>query len=273
LSLRKLCRWLGVSRSWYYLREKRKAIRAAKDKDLCAAIEAIVLEFGGYGYRRVVKELARQVSKVNSKRVLRLMREENLLCQLKRRFVITTHSNHSNAVFKNLLKGKELTEPDQVWHADITYVSLPKGFCYLATILDGYSRKCIGWKLSKRIDTELALGALEKALASRQVKPGLTHHSDRGVQYTSLAYVSRLQEAGIAISMSRRGNSYDNAKAESFMKTLKYEEVYVKEYQTYQEAADNIGEFIEKIYNTKRLHSSIGYLPPIEFEAAAITAA
>lgn len=273
MSLRKLCRWLGVSRSWYYLREKRKAIRAGKDKELCTAIEAIALEFGGYGYRRVVKELARRGWKVNSKRVLRIMREEGLLCQPKRKFVITTDSNHSNAVFKNLLKGKELTEPDQVWHADITYVSLPKGFAYLAAILDGYSRKCIGWKLSKRIDTELALGALEMALANRQIKPGLTHHSDRGVQYTSVAYVSRLQEAGISISMSRRGNPYDNAKAESFMKTLKYEEVYLKEYQTYQEAADNIGEFIEKIYNTKRLHSGIGYLPPVEFEAAAVAAA
>ncbi|OJV91578.1 MAG: hypothetical protein BGO39_20580 [Chloroflexi bacterium 54-19] len=131
-------------------------------------------------------------------------------------------SKHSNPVFKNLLRDrdKELTEPDQVWHADITYVTLPKGFAYLAAILDGYSRKCIGWKLSKRIDTELALGALEMALANRQIKPGLTHHSDRGVQYTSVAYVSRLQEAGIAVSMSRKANPYDNAKAESFMKRL-----------------------------------------------------
>lgn len=229
-----------------------------------------MLEFGGYGYRRVVKELARRGRKVNSKRVLRVMREQGLLCQPKRRFVVTTDSKHSNPVFKNLLRDrdKELSEPDQVWHADITYVTLPKGFAYLAAILDGYSRKCIGWKLSKRIDTELALGALEMALANRQIKPGLTHHSDRGVQYTSVAYVSRLQEAGITISMSRKGNPYDNAKAESFMKTLKCEEVYLKEYQTYQEALDNIGDFIEKIYNCKRLHSSIGYLPSVEFESA-----
>jgi transposase InsO family protein len=219
------------------------AVKVAKDRELCAAIEAIVLEFAGYGYRRVVKELARRGWNENSKRVLRIMREQGLLCQPKRKFVVTTNSNHSHPVFKNLLKGKELSEPDQVWHADITYVSMPKGFVYLAAILDGYSRKCIGWKLSKRIDTELALGALEMALANRQIKAGLTHHSDRGVQYTSIAYVSRLKEAGIEISMSRKGNPYDNAKAESFMKTLKYEEVYLKEYQTYQEAADNIGEF------------------------------
>lgn len=250
------------------MREKRKAIRAAKDKELCTAIELVVLEFAGYGYRRVTKELRRRGWKVNSKRVLRVMREQCLLCQPKRRFVVTTDSNHSNSVFKNLLKDKELTEPDQVWHADITYITLPKGFAYLAAILDGYSRKCIGWKLSKRIDTELALSALEMALVSRQVKSGLIHHSDRGVQYTSGTYVSRLQEAGLAISMSRKGNPYDNAKAESFMKTLKCEEVYLKEYQTYQEALENIGEFIEKIYNCKRLHSGIGYLPPVEFETA-----
>lgn len=267
MSVRKLCQWLGVSRFWYYLREKRKAIRAAKDKELCEAIEAVVLKFAGYGYRRVTKELTRRGWKVNSKRVLRVMREQGLLCQPKRRFVVTTDSKHSNPVFKNLLRDKELSEPDQVWHADITYITLPKGFAYLAAILEGYSRKCIGWKLSKRIDTELALGALEMALASRQIKPGLLHHSDRGVQYTSGAYVSRLQDAGIAISMSRKGNPYDNAKAESFMKTLKCEEVYLKEYQTYQEALENIGDFIEKIYNCKRLHSGIGYLPPVEFEA------
>jgi transposase InsO family protein len=231
LSVRKLCQWLGVSRSWYYLREKRQALRAAKDKELCEAIEAVILEFAGYGYRRVVKELARRGRKVNSKRVLRVMREQGLLCHPKRKFVVTTDSNHSNPVFKNLLRDKELTEPDQVWHADITYVTLPKGFAYLAAILDGYSRKCIGWKLSKRIDTELALGALEMALANRQIKPGLIHHSDRGVQYTSGAYVSRLQVAGITISMSRKGNPYDNAKAESFMKTLKCEEVYLLKFR------------------------------------------
>lgn len=163
----------GSSHSWYYSREKRQDLRAAKDKELCEAIEAIVLEFGGYGYWRVAREMVRRGWKVNSKRVLRVMREPDLLCRPKRRFVITTDFNHSNPVFKNLLRDKELSEPDQVWHAGITYVSLPKGFAYLAAVLDGYSRKCIGWKLSKWIDTDLALGALEMALASRKVKPGL----------------------------------------------------------------------------------------------------
>ncbi len=242
-------------------------------------MKAIVLELAGYGYRRVSRALQREGWKINHKRVLRVMQAEGLLCRPQRRYVITTDSNHSNPVYKNLLKGKELSGPDQVWQGDLTYIVLPKGFYYLAAILDGYSRKCIGWQLSKRIDTVLALDALEMALASREVeqKPGkgesLIFHSDRGVQYTSGAYTARLKEAGIAISMSRRGNPYDNARAESFMKTLKVEEVYLKEYQNLEEARLNIEHFIEEVYNLKRLHSSLGYLSPEEFEAAYVRAA
>lgn len=274
-----MCQWLQVSRSWYYAREKRTAINAAKDQELRQAIELIVLELAGYGYRRVSKALQREGWKINHKRVLRVMQAEGLLCRPARRYVITTNSNHTNPVYKNLLKGKELSGPDQVWQGDITYIVLPKGFCYLAAILDGYSRKCLGWQLSKRIDTELALDALEMALARRGIEKrpdkgeGLIFHSDRGVQYTSGAYTARLKEAGIAISMSRRGNPYDNARAESFMKTLKIEEVYLKEYQTVEEARINIEHFIEQVYNLKRLHSSLGYLSPEEFEAAYKAAA
>ena len=162
----------------------------------------------------------------------------------------------------------ELDAPDVVWVADITYIRLLSNFVYLATILDAYSRKCVGWNLSKRIDTQLALGALEQALATRDVRPGLIHHSDRGVQYASTAYAERLQSVQAHISMSAVGNPYDNAKAESFFKTLKQEEVYLKQYQTFEEAQSNIGQFLEDVYNTKRLHSSLGYVPPAEFEMA-----
>jgi putative transposase len=161
-----------------------------------------------------------------------------------------------------------IAAPNVVWVADLTYIRLPCTFVYLAASLDAYSRKCVGWKLSKRIDTQLALGALEAALATREIKAGLIHHSDRGVQYASHDYVARLQSIEAQVSMSAVGNPYDNAKAECFFKTLKREEVYLKQYHTFQEAEDNIREFIEEVYNTKRLHSSLGYLPPTEFEEA-----
>src|SRR5437899_1817164 len=196
------------------------------------------------------------------------MREESLLCQLKRHFVHTTDSHHRYQVYPNLIKAMTIEAPDVVWVADITYIRLLSNFAYLAALLDAYSRKCVGWNLSKRIDTQLALGALEKALATRDVRPGLIHHSDRGVQYGSHAYVERLLNVQAKISMSAVGNPYDNAKAESFFKTLKQEEVYLKQYQTFEEAESNIGQFIEEVYNTKRLHSSLGYLPPVEFEMA-----
>ncbi len=157
--------------------------------------------------------------------------------------------------------------PNQAWQADITYIRLPTGFAYLAAVIDAYSRRCVGWQLSRCIDTNLTLQALDMALAVRPVEPGLVHHSDRGVQYASCAYVERLQSVGALASMSAKGNPYDNAKAESFFKTLKREEVYLKAYRTFAEAEANIGQFIEDVYNQKRLHSSLGYLPPIEFEA------
>jgi len=232
------------------------------------AIERIVLDFPGYGYRRVTHALVREGWAVNHKRVLRVMREESLLCHLKRRFVPTTDSAHAWRSYPNLLKGTILTAPDQAWVADITYIRLPTAFIYLAAILDAYSRRCIGWALSHGIDTELTVAALTMAVARRQPASGLIHHSDRGVQYASGAYVERLEAVGAQISMAARGNPYENAQAESFFKTLKHEEVYLKEYRTFAEALMNLEPFIEEVYNTKRLHSSLGYLPPIEFESA-----
>jgi putative transposase len=266
VSERSLCRMFSVSRSWYYERPSPEE-KAAEDIELRDAIERIVLEFAGYGYRRVSAALRREGWAVNHKRVLRIMREESLLCQLKRRFVPTTDSAHSFRRYPNLTKGIEVDGLDQVWIADITYVRLPTTFCYLAAILDAYSRRCVGWHLSPFIDSRLTLSALEMALTTRRPEPGLIHHSDQGVQYASSEYVTRLEEAGAFISMAAVGNPYENAKAESFFRTLKMEELYIKDYRDFEEAEQNIAEFIEEVYNQKRLHSSLGYLPSVEFEA------
>ena len=267
LSLRGLCRLVGVSRSWYYAHPTPETL-AERDLDLRDAIERVTLDFPGYGYRRVTHALQRDGWTVNHKRVLRIMRQESLLCQLKRRFLVTTDSAHGLPTYPNLLTEIALSAPNQAWVADITYIRLPTSFVYLACVLDAYSRRCVGWKLSRQIDTQLTLDALELALAHRRPAPGLIHHSDRGVQYASLAYVARLEQAGARVSMSAKGNPYDNAKAESFFKTLKREEVNLQDYRTFAEAEANLGHFIEAVYNQKRLHSSLGYLPPVEFEAA-----
>jgi putative transposase len=266
MPLKDLCELMGVSRSWYYERPTPEH-RAQRDIQLRDAIERIVLEFPGYGYRRVTAALRREGWTVNHKRVLRIMRQESLLCQLKRRFVPTTDSAHSFERYPNLIKDTKLDRLDQVWISDITYVRLPTTFCYLAAILDAYSRRCVGWHLSRFIDTSLTLWALEMALATRRPAVGLIHHSDQGVQYACSMYVERLEEAGARISMASVGNPYENAKAESFFRTLKMEEIYIKDYRNFEEAEENIGEFIEEVYNEKRLHSSLGYLPPVEFEA------
>lgn len=268
-SVRSLCELFGVSRSWYYDRPG-AAEKAERDAELRDAIERIVLEFPGYGYRRVTEQLHREGWGVNHKRVLRVMRRESLLCQLKRRFAVTTDSAHPHGAHPNLLAGFVLDRPDSAWVADITYIRLPTSFAYLAAILDAYSRRCIGWALSRWIDTKLTLTALQMALAERRPPRGVIHHSDRGVQYASHEYVDVLESAGARISMSGKGNPYDNAKAGSFFKTLKREEVYLKEYRSIEEADANIGRFIEDVYNTKRLHSSLGYLPPAEFETAEL---
>jgi transposase InsO family protein len=203
---------------------------------------------------------------VNRKRVQRLMGEDNLLCLRKRKFVITTDSNHDLPVYPNLASTLVLTGLDQLWVADITYIRLELEFVYLAVMLDAFSRREIGWALDRTLEASLAIEALQMALRRRRPAPGLVHHSDQGVQYASTDYTNLLKASGITISMSRRGNPYDNATCESFLKTLKYEEVYRSEYRDLDEARASIGTFLEKVYNQKRLHSALGYLPPAGFE-------
>jgi transposase InsO family protein len=268
LSIFSLCELLDVSRSWYYERDD-QADPDPEDIALRDEIERIILEFSGYGYRRVTRELARRGWQVNHKRVLRIMQEESLLCQIKKRFVmVTTNSRHGFPVYPNVLANVTLSAPDQAWVADFTYIRLRSAFVYLACILDAYSRRCVGWHLSREMNTQMTSRALQQAIGERRPQPGLIHHSDRGVQYASHEYIAQLQTIGAEISMSAVGNPYDNAKAESFFKTLKQEEVYLKEYNSFADAEQNLTTFIEKVYNEKRLHSSLGYLPPAEFEAA-----
>ncbi len=270
MSVRRLCALLGTGRTWYYTHPT-AAGRATRDTALRDAIERGVLDFPGYGYRRATKALQREGWAVNHKRVLRVMREEALLGHLKRRFVVTTDAAHGGRPYPNRLAGLPIARLDQVWVADITDIRLPTAFVYLACVLDAHSRRCVGWHLARQIDTRLTLAALDQALAARQPAPGLIHHSDRGVQYASADYVARLEAAGCRISMSAKGNPYDNARAESFFKTLKREEVYLQHYRTFAQAEQNLARFIEDVYNRKRLHSSLGYRPPAEFEAHAAT--
>jgi transposase InsO family protein len=255
-----------VCRSGFYRFDGSAEPRPDPHMDLRDAIQRIALEWPSYGRPRITAELRRQGWRVNPKLVYRLMREDNLLCVRKRKFVITTDSNHARKVYPNLTRDMVLTAPDQLWRADITYIRLREEFVFLAVILDAYSRRVIGWALDRTMEDELTLSALRLALARRSVQPGLVHHSDRGSQYASNNYTDLLKANGIDISMSRKGNPWDNAACESFMKTLKYEEVLRNEYRDLAEARASIREFLEKVYNQKRLHSALGYLPPAEFE-------
>lgn len=232
--------------------------------------KCIVIEFPGYGYRRVTIELQNRGYSVNEKIVRKFMKEDNLLCVKKRFKLRTTDSNHGEKIYPNLARYLKITGINQLWVADITYIQLSKEFVFLAVIIDVFSRRCIGWELSRHIDTYLTLDALKNALATRKGDSlkSLIHHSDQGVQYASREYVECLKKYGIQVSMSRTGNPYDNAFSESFIKTLKCEEVYLNEYTTFNDALANIDRFIEEVYNSKRLHSSIGYKSPITFEKA-----
>ena len=266
--IQRLCRLGGVSRAGYY-RCLTINQPARADADMRDQIQRISLAHRHYGYRRVAQQLRREGHIVNAKRVLRLMREDNLLCLRAKPFVPhTTDSRHGFAVVPNLTRRLIPTGLDQIWVADITYVRLGEAFVYLAVVLDAYSRKVVGWALDDHLEARLAIQALDMAIEARNPAPdSLIHHSDRGVQYACREYSERLEARQIAASMSRVANPYDNAKAESFMKTLKAEEVNAKSYATLEDARSQIGEFIDTVYNTDRLHSALGYKPPAEFEA------
>jgi transposase InsO family protein len=266
LSVERMCQMARVSRASFYRSLQQREPRE-ESMEVRSAIQRTALEHRRrYGYRRVTAELRRQGMRVNHKRVARIMREDNLLAVQPKQFVTTTDSNHALEIYVNLARRMTLTGTDQLWIADITYIRLKSEFVYLALILDGFSRKVVGWKLDRTLASRLATEVLEMAIATRKPLPGLVHHSDRGIQYASGEYVGILKKHGMVPSMSRPANPYDNASCESFIKTLKREEIYTNDYENLEHLRGNIEEFIERYYNHKRLHSALGYRSPEEFE-------
>jgi putative transposase len=269
LSVERMCQLARVSRAGFY-RSLQERVPLEESMEVRSAIQQVALEHRRrYGYRRVTKELRRRGMLVNHKRVARIMREDNLLAVQPKHFVTTTDSNHQMEIYLNLARRMKLTGVDQLWVADITYIRLHSEFVYLAVILDGFSRRVVGWKLDRTLASRLATEPLEEAIRLRQPPPGLVHHSDRGIQYASAEYVAILKKHRIVPSMSRPANPYDNASCESFIKTLKREEIYASEYENLEQLRDHIEEFIERYYNQKRLHSALGYRSPEEFEQQA----
>ena len=260
----------GVSRASFYRYDEDAAPQPDRDMDLRDAIQRIALEWPSYGRPRITAALRRQGWIVNPKRVYRLLREDNLLCIRKGKFLVTTDSNHKRRVYPNLAGKMALSGINQLWVADITYIRLETEFVYLAVVIDAFSRRVIGWALERTVEDELTLAALGMALGLRRPTAGWVHHSDRGSQYASGDYTDRLKAHGCQISMSHKASPWENAGCESWMKTLKYEEVYRQEYRDLPEARASIARFIDKVYNQQRLHSALGYRPPVEFEQALL---
>ena len=265
LAMERMCVLAGVSRRGFY-RFRPEVGTGKRDLELRDAIQRIALEMPSYGRPRITAELRRRGWKINPKRVRRIMREDNLLCLRRRKYLVTTDARHRFAVYPNLAGDLQLTDVNQLWISDLTYIRLETEFVYLAVVLDAFSRRVIGWALDRTLESKLTVSALKMALSERCIGAGLVHHSDRGVQYAADEYTGLLDQHGIRISMSRRGKPYDNAVCESFMKTLKYEEVHRQEYRDLPDALRSLRRFLEKVYNQKRLHSALGYRSPCEFE-------
>jgi transposase InsO family protein len=269
LSIERMCELTRVSRASFYRSFQQKQ-PVEEEMEVRSAIQEIAVEHRRrYGYRRISAELRRRGMRVNHKRVMRIMAEDNLLAVQTRAFVVTTNSGHEFEIHLNLAGRMKLTGINQLWVADITYIRLQREFVYLAVVLDAFSRKVVGWELDKTLAVRLALAALKQALTARKPGPGLVHHSDRGLQYASSEYVKVLRQHQMIPSMSRPANPYDNASCESFMKTLKREEIYANRYENLGHMRVNIEEFIEQYYNRQRLHSALGYCSPEEFEQQA----
>lgn len=270
LGVERMCELAGVSRASFYRWLEPQPEPPEEEVRIRDEMHKIALETRCYGYRRMTRELNRRRvlgdALVGAKRVRRLMAEDNLLAVRKRRFVATTDSQHSLRVYSNLAANIELNDVDQLWVSDLTYLQLAHQFVFLAVVLDGYSRRVVGWALGDRLDGRLALAALDRAVAERRPRPGLVHHSDRGTQYASHDYVGRLEELGALLSMSAAGRPWENGKCESFIKTLKTEEIRVRPYRSREELAWNVEDFIERYYNPLRLHSALGYRSPAAFE-------